>query len=173
MTILENFDSRNFSNQINSKSKLTPSSRINPCEGCGDEKGNCRVKGDYQHKYADEFILYCMENNSSRKGELVGGGYKVIGITKCGLWSMLKPDNSELWTEEKRRQWEQNKPQREQQKQQQTQEQQQQKRDKALSNNDRHTLNSEILASCPQDERLIADLKPSVVKLTREDDSLD
>ncbi len=159
MTILENFDSRNFSNHINSKGKLTPSSRINPCEGCGDEKGNCRVKGDYQHKYLGEFLLYCMGNNSSRKGELVGGNYKVIGHTKCGLWAMLKPDNSESWTEEKRRQWEQNKPQREQQKQQKAQQQHQQRRERALSNSDRHEPNSKILASLPQDEKLIAEFQ--------------
>ncbi|MHC5720189.1 MAG: hypothetical protein ACYTX0_51195, partial [Nostoc sp.] len=79
----------------------------------------------------------------------------VIGTTKCGLWAMLKPDNSQEWNEERRREWEQNKP-RQQQK---AQQQYQQKRERALSSSDRHKLYSEILDGLPQDERLLANLQ--------------
>ncbi|QLE46685.1 hypothetical protein FD723_41600 (plasmid) [Nostoc sp. C052] len=79
-------------------SKLTPTSKANPCLSCGDTKGNCR------HQDIGEIIL-CMAAIGSRKGEIVEGGYKVIDFTQDGLWAVLKLDNSEEWTEERRREW--------------------------------------------------------------------
>lgn len=64
-------------------SKFTPTSKANPCLSCGDTKGNCR------HQDIEEIIL-CMSANSSRKGEIVESGYKVIDFTQDGLWAVLK-----------------------------------------------------------------------------------
>lgn len=46
-----------------------------------------------------------MSANSSRNGEIVEGGYKVIGLTQDGLWAILKPDNSQQWTEQQKQRW--------------------------------------------------------------------
>jgi Origin of replication binding protein len=79
-------------------SKFTPTSKANPCLSCGDTKGNCR------HQDIEEIIL-CMAAIGSHKGEIVEGGYKVIDFTQDGLWAVLKLDNSQEWTEERRREW--------------------------------------------------------------------
>ncbi|MBG1271052.1 hypothetical protein [Nostoc sp. WHI] len=73
-------------------SKFTPTSKANPCLSCSDTKGNCR------HQDIEEIIL-CMSANSSRKGEIVESGYKVIDFTQDGLWAVLKLDNQQ-WAEE-------------------------------------------------------------------------
>lgn len=78
-------------------SKFSPTSKANPCPSCGDTKGNCR------HQDLDEIIL-CMSANSSRKGEIVEGGYKIIDFTEDGLWAVLKLDNQE-WAEEQKQRW--------------------------------------------------------------------
>ncbi|AVH65232.1 plasmid replication protein, CyRepA1 family [Nostoc sp. 'Peltigera membranacea cyanobiont' N6] len=78
-------------------SKFTPTSKANPCLSCGDTKGNCR------HQDIEEIIL-CMSANSSRKGEIVEGGYKVIDFTQDGLWAVLKLDNQQ-WAEEQKQHW--------------------------------------------------------------------
>jgi Origin of replication binding protein len=78
-------------------SKFQPTSRTNPCPSCGDIKGNCR------HQDTGEIIL-CMTANSSHKGEIVDGGYKIIDFSQDQLWAILKP-NDEQWSEEQKQQW--------------------------------------------------------------------
>ncbi|BAY80506.1 hypothetical protein NIES25_69940 (plasmid) [Nostoc linckia NIES-25] len=79
-------------------SKFIATSKSRPCPSCGDDSGRCR------HQAEDEIIL-CMSANSSRKGEIVEGGYKIIDFSQDGLWAILKPDNSQQWTEQRRREW--------------------------------------------------------------------
>ncbi|WP_414528809.1 plasmid replication protein, CyRepA1 family [Nodularia chucula] len=80
-------------------SKLIPTTKANPCPSCGDTQGRCR-------HHADGEIILCMTANSQRKGDIVENGYKVIGFEKGGLWAILKLDNSQEWSEERRREWE-------------------------------------------------------------------
>lgn len=79
-------------------SKFIATSKNNPCPSCGDDSGRCR------HQAEGEIIL-CMSANSGSKGELVDGGYKIIDFTSDRLWAILKPDNSQEWTQERRQQW--------------------------------------------------------------------
>ncbi|MEO0935242.1 MAG: hypothetical protein AAFY21_16300, partial [Cyanobacteria bacterium J06641_2] len=71
--------------------KFRSTSLSNPCQFCGDIKGNCR--------HGDEIHL-CMGLNSNRKFE-IHNHHKIIGFTKDGLWAILKLDNSSSWNEEK------------------------------------------------------------------------
>jgi len=125
-------------------SKLTPSSRSNPCF-CGDIKGRCRTNGD---------IWMCMPLADTRKSEVVGG-YKCISHSKNRLWAVFKPDDSYEWTEERKREWETLRIQR----QRKAEDDEQQQRIRALSASDRHKWNSLILASLPVDADLIKDLE--------------
>ncbi|WP_414552585.1 plasmid replication protein, CyRepA1 family [Anabaena sp. CCY 0017] len=79
--------------------KLIPTSKNNPCPSCGDTQGRCR-------HHSDGEIILCMSANSGRKGDIVENGYKIIGFEKGGLWAILKLDNSQEWSEERRREWE-------------------------------------------------------------------
>lgn len=81
-------------------SKFTPTRRGNPCPACDDEGGRCR-------HHAEGEIVLCMTFNSSRKGETVANGYKLINLTKDGLWAVLKLDNNE-WDEQRKQEWDQN-----------------------------------------------------------------
>ncbi|MGB6295674.1 MAG: plasmid replication protein, CyRepA1 family [Rivularia sp. (in: cyanobacteria)] len=75
--------------------KFRSTSLSNPCQFCGDIKGNCR--------HGDEIHL-CMGLNSNRKFE-IHNHHKIIGFTKDGLWAILKLDNSSSWNEEKLQEW--------------------------------------------------------------------
>ncbi len=126
-------------------SRPIPTNKNNPCPICENVTGACRV-------FADDTI-FCHGLADTRKGEKANG-YICVKESN-GHTATFKPDNSEEWTEERRREWEQ----RQAYLHQQAQEQEQQRREKALSNSDRHEPNSEILASCPQDEKLISHLQ--------------
>ncbi|HYW19107.1 MAG TPA: plasmid replication protein, CyRepA1 family [Nodularia sp. (in: cyanobacteria)] len=80
--------------------KLPPTSKNKPCLSCGDETGRCRP-------HSDGDINLCMAASGGRKGDIVANGYKIIGFTKCGLWAILKLDNSQEWSEERRQEWKQ------------------------------------------------------------------
>ena len=126
-------------------SRPIPTNKNNPCPICENVTGACRV-------FADDTV-FCHGLADTRKGEKANG-YVCVKPSN-GHTATFKPDNSEQWTEERRREWEQRKAYLHQQ----AQEQYQQKREKALSNCDRHKLYSEILDGLPQDEKLIADLQ--------------
>lgn len=126
-------------------SRPIPTNKNNPCPICENLTGACRV-------FADDTV-FCHGLADTRKGEKANG--YVCVKTSNGHTATFKPDNSQEWSEERRREWEQRKTYLHQQ----AQEQHQQKREKALSNCDRHKLYSEILDGLPQDDRLIAELQ--------------
>lgn len=126
-------------------SRPTPTNKNNPCPICENITGACRV-------FADDTV-FCHGLADTRKGEKANG-YVCVKPSN-GHTATFKPDNSQEWTEERRREWEQRKAYLHQQ----AQEQHQQRRKKALSADDRHKLYSEILDGLPQDEKLIAELQ--------------
>ncbi|MGF1674299.1 MAG: hypothetical protein ACFCUV_11540, partial [Rivularia sp. (in: cyanobacteria)] len=71
---------------------FSATSRSNPCNFCGDIKGNCRHGDD---------IHLCMGLNSNPKFE-IHNGHKIIGFAHDGLWAMLKLDDSQQWGENQR-----------------------------------------------------------------------
>ncbi|WP_375449055.1 hypothetical protein [uncultured Nostoc sp.] len=126
-------------------SRPIPTNKNNPCPICENLTGACRI-------FADDTV-FCHGLADTRKGEKANG-YVCVKPSN-GHTATFKLDNSEEWTEERRREWEQRKAYLYQQ----SQEQEQQRREKTLNSSDRHKLYSEILASQPQDERLIAELQ--------------
>lgn len=126
-------------------SRPIPTNKNNPCPICENLTGACRV-------FADDTV-FCHGLADTRKGEKANG-YVCVKPSN-GHTATFKPDNSEQWTEERRREWEQRKAYLHQQ----AQEQHQQKREKALNSSDRHKLYSEILDGLLQDEKLIAELE--------------
>lgn len=68
------------------------------CEGCGSADGRCRENLDQPGSGL------CMSLVGSVKGTKING--KIItGHTKDDRWAIFAPDNSEQWTEERRREW--------------------------------------------------------------------
>lgn len=126
--------------------KIKRISKADRCRLC-DKGEDCGYNAD------EPDFLQCHTFVDAKKGERINGFICVKESN--GHTASFKPDNTQQWTEERRREWEQIGSQREQQ----AQRQAQQKRDKALSNSDRHKLYSEILDGLPQDEKLIADLE--------------
>lgn len=77
-------------------SKFTPTSKRNgACEVCGDESSKCR-------RY--EEIHLCMSFADAKLGE-VQNGMKCIKPDKGKGWATFKPDDSQEWSEEQRREW--------------------------------------------------------------------
>ena len=80
-------------------SKLSPSSRNNPCPICENTTGKCRQS-------ASDFDYWqCMNFAGTRKGEITNG-YKCLGHTKCQQWAQFRLDNTAEWTDEQRQEWE-------------------------------------------------------------------
>lgn len=84
---------------FSSSGNFIQTSKRNPCPICSDASGACR-----QGKNDQDYWL-CMTFIDWRKGEVIGD-YRCLGSTKNGQWAQFKPDNSQEWSEEKRRVWE-------------------------------------------------------------------
>lgn len=85
-------------------SKLTTSSPNNECKVCGDISRKCR----HGHE-----INLCMSFADAKLGEVVNG-YKLLKLTKDGMWGVFKLDNSQEWSDQQREQWRLDKEQRKQ-----------------------------------------------------------
>lgn len=84
-----------------SVSKFRSSNKSNPCPICSDTTGKCRDNGD---------IYLCMTLSDTRVGEVINE-YKCIA-NKSNGWATFKVDNSQEWSEEKRKEWEEKRQQR-------------------------------------------------------------
>lgn len=119
-------------------SKKIPLRGKDPCPICDSHDGRCRKV----HDGNKEFIL-CMQESDRRKGDIVGQ-WKCIkenDPTKsysCTTWAI---DNSQEWTEERRREWEREHQQRRRQQQRELEEQ----RRRSLPAEVRHWYNISIV----------------------------
>lgn len=77
---------------------LAPTNKSNPCLVCENANGKCRQGKE------DQNYWQCMTYADANKGEVVGG-YKCIGHTRDKLWGQFKLDNTQEWSEERRREW--------------------------------------------------------------------
>lgn len=128
-------------------SKFIPSKKSQPCEICGDTSGKCRTHRDGE-------ILLCMSFSGSKFGE-IQNGYKCIKEDRGKGWSTWKIDNTQEWTEQQRQEWKQRLEIR---KQRQASEDEA-RASRALSEKQKHSQYSRLLAELdlhPADE---ADLK--------------
>ena len=104
------------------------SSRQQPCPACNGEDGACRILPDN--------TVFCHGLADLKKGEKANGFVCVKDAV--GHTSTLKPDNSEEWSAERKREWEARKAAR----QQQARDEERQREERALSPQKRHELYS-------------------------------
>ncbi|TFI54865.1 hypothetical protein BLD44_007675 [Mastigocladus laminosus UU774] len=127
-------------------SRPIPSSNRNPCPVCEKINRDCRILADetvFCHTFADAKKLEKIGNHICVKE--AGGGHTAT----------FKPDNSQQWNEEQRREWEAKK----QIRQQIAQEEARKQQERALSVDERHKLYSEIWNSLTLDAATITDLR--------------
>lgn len=123
-----------------------PSNRNNPCPVCGNNKGDCRYRSE------DADFIQCHTYVDARKLEKVNG--YICVKQSDGHTASFKPDNSEEWTEENRKEWEQRKAAR----QKQVEKEDRRKQARSLSADKRHELYSQVLEQLTFSQDTINDL---------------
>jgi len=126
-------------------SRLTLSSNKNPCPVCNGEDGACRILPDD--------TVFCHGLVDAKKGEKANG-YVCVKVA-TGHTATFKPNNSEEWSAELKRQWEERKAKREQE----AKDEQLRRHQQALSVDDLHRLYSDILNQLNIDRPTMLDLQ--------------
>ena len=124
-----------------------PFSKGNPCPVCDKADASCRY-----NPQEPDFIL-CHTYVDAHLGEKVN--CYVCVKTSNGHTASFKPDNTEEWTEERKREWETKQEQRRQK----AKQNEEQKRERALGSGDRHKFYSEILDELTLSPESLADLQ--------------
>lgn len=125
--------------------KSQSTSSRNPCPVCEGVSGACRILQDN--------TVFCHGLVDAKKGEKANG-YVCVKVA-TGHTATFKPNNSEEWSAELKRQWDERKASR----QQRAKDEEQKRQERALPSEKRHELYSDILDQLNLDPATIADLE--------------
>jgi len=155
MNTLQNFDTRNFSNNFTGKgqARFSPKSfgKNNRCPVCEKESSACRYNAN------EPDFIQCHLFADARKGEKVNGFVCVKEGT--GHTASFKPDNRQEWSQEQRREWKASQDLKKRKEAEDKAAFLKVLKEKELGPLEKHNLYSEILDFLPQDNRLITHLQ--------------